>query len=147
MKKFVIISIILLLIGGVAFGFSLKHYIDVKHPAEKTTEAASVEDAQPVQPEGATQAGTPEAQPAAGGDIFAANYDKAKQAVENMSKEEMAGQLIVGVSSDLEAGAADLTHYGLAGFLFESGAFSEKTDEDIFLVAVNAELDVGIESV
>ncbi len=130
MKKFVIISIILLLIGGVAFGFSLKHYIDVKHPAEKTTEAASVEDAQPVQPEGATQAGTPDAQPASGGDIFAANYDKAKQAVENMSKEEMAGQLIVGVSADLEAGAADLTHYGLAGFLFESGAFSEKTDED-----------------
>ena len=33
MKKFVIISIILLLIGGGVFAYSLKHYIDVKLPA------------------------------------------------------------------------------------------------------------------
>ena len=45
MKKFVIISVILLLIGGGVFGFSLWHYIDSRSVAETVpTEAAPIAD-------------------------------------------------------------------------------------------------------
>lgn len=132
MKKFVIISIILLLIGGTAFGFSLKHYLDVKHPQEETSDEADT-DAEETSdsPEAATEADAGTADKLADNGIFSANYDKAKKDVEEMSDEEMVGQLIVGVCSDLDTAKEDVTSYSLAGFLFESDAFSYKTDEEI----------------
>lgn len=137
MKKFVIISVILLLIGGAAFGFSLKHYIDVKHPAEKQSEEkSSDEDVQENTPEtpqsqSATEEPAPQVDPLSSDGIFAGKYDKAKKDVENMSKEDMVGQLIVGICSDLDSGSADIVHYGLAGYLFESDAFSYKSADEI----------------
>lgn len=135
MKKFVIISVILLLIGGAAFGFSLKHYIDVKHPAEKQTEEEPEPQEEntgvPEQPQNATEAPTPEVDVLSSDGIFSANYEKAKKDVADMSDEEMVGQLIVGVCSDMDAGAADIVHYGLSGYLFESSAFTYKTADEI----------------
>lgn len=132
MKKFVLISIILLLAGGAAFGFSLKHYLDVMHPAEDSA-AAATEAAQPTPDvtEQPTEAADPSGSPTADSGVFAAGYEKAKTAVDEMSKDEMVGQLIVGVCSDMESGAADISHYGLAGYLFESDAFSYKSADEI----------------
>ncbi len=133
MKKFVIISVILLLLAGGAFAFSLKHYIDVTHPAEKSDDqtATQVHEDATVSPEAPTEAAAPAVDPLADGGIFAANYEKAKADVENMSNEQLAGQLIVGICSDLDSGSADIVHYGLAGYLFESGAFLYKTEDEI----------------
>ena len=132
MKKFVIISIILLLIGGGAFAFSLKHYIDVKFPASESSEEKTEENAEtPDDPEQATEAEAASTDLLASDGVFAANYDKAKEAVEKMTDEEMVGQLLLGVCSDLDAASDELTQYGLAGFLFESDAFSGKTDDEI----------------
>ncbi len=132
MKKFVIISIILLLIGGTAFGFSLKHYLDVKHPSEETSDESSADSEEtPDTPEEATEAQAAPVNNLADNGIFSANYAKAQKAIEEMSDEEMVGQLIVGVCSDLDTGTEDIKKYSLAGFLFESDAFSYKTDEEI----------------
>ena len=130
MKKFVIISIILLLIGGGAFAFSLKHYIDVKFPAEESADSQSEEETPDDEAEPKAEEKTESAEALASDDTFSANYEKAKKDIENMSAEELAGQLIVGVCGDFEAGASDISHYGLAGFLFESDAFAGKTDEE-----------------
>lgn len=130
MKKFVIISVILLLIGGTAFGVSLWNYINVMHPATKSADTATEAQA-PAETPAQQSTEAPAAAPTSDADLFAANYDKAKSAVENMSKEDMVGQLIVGICSDLETGAADLTQYHLSGYLFENSAFSYKTADEI----------------
>ncbi len=131
MKKFVIISVVLLLIGGGAFGYSLWHYIDVTHPSIESA-AAPAADAQTPDTETVKQATeATEAGTNTDSDLFAANYDKAAKAVENMSKEEMAGQLIVGICSDLDTGTADIAQYHLAGYLFESNAFLYKSADEI----------------
>lgn len=132
MKKFVIISIILLLIGGTAFGFSLKHYIDVKSEQNKAVEETDTDAEKDAdQQEDATEADAAPAKSLADGDLFSANYDKAKKAIEDMSDEEMVGQLIVGVCSDTDTGAEDIKNYSLAGFLFDSEAFSGKTGDEV----------------
>ena len=132
MKKFVIISIILLLIGGTAFGFSLKHYIDVKSEQNKAVEETNTDAEKDAdQQEDATEADAAPAKSLADGDLFSANYDKAKKAIEDMSDEEMVGQLIVGVCSDTDTGAEDIKNYSLAGFLFDSEAFSGKTGDEV----------------
>jgi len=132
MKKFVIVSVILLLIGGGLFTWSLWHYMDVMHPAANAasdvTEAAEPSPDSPEQP---TESDTPSTDPLAEGDVFAASYDKAETAVAELSREEMVGQLIVGVCSDLDAGTADIRHYGLSGYLFEGDAFTYKSEEEI----------------
>ena len=132
MKKFVIISIVLLLAGGAAFGFSLWHYLDVNRPATPDAgQTTPSEQTASETPNASDQTEAPAVNPAAGGGTFAANYEKAKKAVDEMTKEEMAGQLIVGICSDLQTGTADLTQYKLAGYLFESSAFSYKSGEEI----------------
>ncbi len=132
MKKFVIISIVLLLAAGTAFGFALKHYIDSTRPAqpevENVTESAKNASANPEQP---APTSADAIDPLADGGIFSANYEKAKEAVQNMTTEEMAGQLIVGICSDTESGSADISQYGLAGFLFESDAFAYLSADEI----------------
>lgn len=148
MKKFVIISIILLLIGGGAFAYSLKHYIDVKHPQEDTSDEADADTTEDTtdSPEAATEA---DAGTSGGGlsdnGIFSANYDKAKKDVEGMTDEELVGQLIVGISSDADTAKEDVKTYSLAGFLFESDAFAYKTDEEIkqSIVGVKKEAKVA----
>lgn len=129
MKKFVIISVILLLIGGGAFGYSLWHYIDTRTPAaaeatEATQPAAEPSSEQPTSAESTapTESDT---------DLFASGYEQAKAAVDNMSREELAGQVLMGVCSDMDAGSADIAHYHLAGYLFESGAFGYKSSDEI----------------
>lgn len=132
MKKFVIISIVLLLLAGGAFGYSLWHYIDVMHPSQPAP-VTSTEAAQPAV-DSSEQPNEAQPDPVAAtdvNDVFSAYADKAKADLENMSKEEKIGQLIVGICSDLESGEADLTHYGLAGYLFEGDAFSYKSEDEI----------------
>lgn len=132
MKKFVIISIILLLIGGTAFGFSLKHYIDVKSEQNKAVEETDTDAEKDAdQSEDATETDAAPAKSLADSDLFSANYDNAKKAIEDMSDEEMVGQLIVGVCSDTDVGAEDIKNYSLAGFLFDSEAFSGMTGDEV----------------
>lgn len=136
MKKFAIISIILLLIGGTAFGVSVWHYIDVMHPFDRqpaenvsATEAPRATADSAVKPLNTGDA--PASNSVPDGELFEANYEKAKKAVEEMTAPEMAGQLVVGVCSDLDSGSADLTQYGLSGYLLESSAFTFKTADEI----------------
>lgn len=129
MKKFVIISIVLLLIGGTAFGVSLWNYINVTHPATESAAATEVQDTSADTAEQATEA--PAVPATSDADLFAANYDKARSDIENMTTEDMVGQLIVGICSDLDTGTADLSRYHLSGYLFESEAFTYKTADEI----------------
>ena len=143
MKKFVIISVILLLIGGGVFGFSLWHYIDSRSVAEPVpTEAAPIADPASEQ---ATAAADPVTPAPSASDVFAAGYDKANAAVENMSREQMVGQVLMGVCSDMTTGSADLAHYNLAGYLLEGAAFSYKSADEIKegLAAISADAAVA----
>ena len=132
MKKFIIISAILILLAGGAFGYSLYHYMSVTGMM------------QPKEPQGATEAATLTTQPdaseaAAGGlagsagdnGIFSAGYEKASALVESMSTEERVGQLILGICSDSSTINTELSKYSLSGMLFESGNFYDMTPEQI----------------
>ena len=148
MKKFVIISTVLLLIAGGIFGYSLKHYIDVMHPFESSSSSKKssddtsddAEETAPTEPNL-----TPAVDLLSDGGIFSENYGKAKTAVSSMSVEELAGQVILGVCSDLESGAADITQYRLAGYLFESDAFHYLSEDEITeaLASMSSSADIA----
>lgn len=129
MKKFVIISIILLLIGGGVLGYSVYRYIDVTRPEEPvaTADEAVVETAEATE----APAETTEAEPASGDDIFSAGAEQAKTAVESMSKEEKVGQLILGICSDTTTASTEMNRYSLAGMLFQNANFDYMTPDDV----------------
>ena len=137
MKKFIIISVVLILLAAGVFGYSLYHFLDVTgvishQPAasdrQASTDAAATELAP--HPAGTDPAETTAA-PASGAGIFDANLDKATQYVNNLSKEQMVGQLILGVCADPSAASSEINRYSLGGILYESSSFSYMGAEDI----------------
>jgi beta-N-acetylhexosaminidase len=48
-----------------------------------------------------------------------------------MTKEQMIGQMLLGVTADPSTAAADVNRYSLAGVLFDSECFDYKTEEEV----------------
>lgn len=133
MKKFVIISTVLILLAAGAFGYSLYHYMQVtgiltpqetQVAVQETTGETTAEGASEASAEGEAKASDSEG-------IFAANMDKAKTYVEKMTTEQMAGQLLLGICADSSTAASEINKYSLAGMLFVSDNFQGMTVEDV----------------
>lgn len=148
MKKFIIISVILLLLAAGAFGYAMYHYLQVNHllgkqsetAAEATEAAASDESSDKDATDPADVAPTSE-------DIFAEGVAKAEAYAADMTTEQMAGQLVVGVCSDATAAADEMNRYSLAGMLFESGNFQGMSAEEISAALAAASNDAKIKPI
>lgn len=135
MKKFVIISVVLILLATGAFGYSLVHYLQATGAisnkpaavAPATDQAVSESVPQPAgsEPEDRQTDATPKA------GIFEANYTKAETFVANMSKEQMVGQLLVGICADASTASAEINKYSLGGILYDSSNFAYMTADEI----------------
>ena len=125
MKKFVIITVVLILLAAGAFGYSMYHYLAVTGVINSTPEPtqAATDTAQPPVPQ--EPVGETLAVPATGTDsgIFAQNYD--------LSKEQMVGQLLMGICADATTISSETNRYSLGGMLFESTNFGYSTAEEI----------------
>ena len=129
MKRFAIISTVVLLICGGIFGYSLNHYITTRNAAaapspaavtqvdvtEAPTEALSLDDVDLLADNG----------------IFSAYYDKAAGYVNTLTAEQMVGQLIVGVVSDPTTAVTDVSRYSLAGVQFDTAYFDYMSKDDV----------------
>lgn len=133
MKKFIIISTILILLAAGGFGYSLYHYMGatgmLNQPAAETQAATEGQNA--TNDQIATEAPAANMASTAGGNGIAANMEKAAAYVDTLTKEQMAGQVILGVCADTTTAAADMNQYSLGGLLFESTNFSGMTPEDV----------------
>lgn len=146
MKKFVIISIILILLAGSAFGYSLYRYMQVSDllPSSQTSATQAETAAEAAAPD-STEADAPApVNTSAENGIFSANYEKAEAYVSKLTKEQMAGQLILGVCSDSSAAASEINKYSLAGLYFESESFSGMTVEQVTAALKTASADSAI---
>lgn len=129
MKRFVIISAVLILLSAGVFGYSLSHYIAVTRPAAPAAEAPTAEAAAPT--ESATEELKLDTDALSDNGIFSEYYDEASAYVARMSTEQMVGQLILGVTADPTAAASDISRYSLAGVLFDTAAFDYMAKEDV----------------
>ena len=125
MKRFVIISAVLLLLGAGVFGYSLYHYLQVTAPAAVT--------ASPTQASGQTATEEPQLNRADIDDsgVFSQYYAAAQAKAAEMTKEEMIGQMLVGYVSDAAAAAADVKRVSLAGVLFKNEAFDYMSSDEV----------------
>lgn len=135
MKKFVIISVVLLLLAAGAFGFSLYRYMQVTNLIDGGKPAAT-EVVTGATAEGDKAAG--ESAPADTNGIFAENADKASTYVAGMTTEEMVGQLVMGICADSSTASAEINKYFLSGMLFESDNFQGMSKEEITSALGNA---------
>ena len=123
MKKFLIVSIVLILISSIIFGLSLYYYIDV------TCDKASPDQTAPTiftpQKEEETIALTSESVPEQwkDGGIFSKNYDKAYKDTRSMTTEQMVGQLIIGTCPTDDTAEEYVSKYALGGYFFKSDNF------------------------
>ena len=146
MKKFVIISVVLLLIAGGAFGYALYRFVQVNDlfKQEETVETQAVTES--ADAADATEAEKTKRDDTATGtaDIFAGGRDKASAALADMTDEELVGQLLVGICADSASAGAQMKQYSLAGMLFESNIFQGMSKEEITaaLTAAGADLTV-----
>ena len=131
MKKFIIISVVLLLLAGGAFGFALYHYMQVTGQPNSGVPAATEAAAEEEQEAAPADSAEAEDTPADTKGIFAANTDKAASYVENMTTEEMVGQLLLGICADSSIASSEINKYSLSGMLFESDNFSGMSMEDV----------------
>ena len=95
-------------------------------PTQVTTDIQSASKDQ-----SATEASAGNTASVAGDGVFAASMEKASKFVDTMTKEQMAGQVILGVCADTTTAAADMNQYSLAGMLFESSNFSGMDAEQV----------------
>ncbi|MBQ3416874.1 MAG: glycoside hydrolase family 3 protein [Ruminococcus sp.] len=131
MKKFIIISTILILLAGGAFGYSLYHYLGIMQAEKALADAeAATAETQQEQEEAATEAENL-SQTASAGGIFSAYEQNAKDYVQNLSTEQMVGQLLLGVCSDTDDAKTDITRYSLGGFLFTDSNFYDMGEGEV----------------
>lgn len=134
MKKFVIISVVLVLVAAGAFGFALFHYMKANESNDK--KAAEPSEAVTATKDSAqkpTEAVKVKRDDTAvdSSDVFESGASQASTYVAGMSTEEMVGQMILGICSDSTTAAAQMKQYSLAGMLFTSENFSGMTKEQI----------------
>ncbi|MBR1533962.1 MAG: hypothetical protein IJ639_06335, partial [Ruminococcus sp.] len=152
MKKFVIISVILLLLAAGAFGFALYRYMQVNDLLKPKQETAVTEIAASEAPQTAGDAAQadateqPAAQPAST-DIFAEGRSKAETYIADMTTEQMAGQLVLGICADTSDITTQLDTYSLAGMLFESGNFAAMSKEEITTALTDAAAQAKIKPI
>lgn len=157
MKKFIIISVVLILLAAGAFGYSLYHFMEVNDligskvtaTADSASASAATEAAKADKKTDATQAKTNSGDTAAnGGDVFAAGYDKAKSYIGNMTTEQKVGQTILGICSDTTTISSELNRYSLSGMLFEMSNFEGgMTSNDILSTLRTASSETKIKPI
>ena len=125
MKKFVIVSTVLLLIGASLFGYSLYHYIDVTRPSAVAVPSKQSSEESPTEEPKLDRAALDDS------GIFSENYEKASAAVSEMSLEQQVGQMLLGSVSDASAAATDVKRYALGGVMFENESFDYMTKEQV----------------
>lgn len=125
MKKFLAISMILILLSGAVFGVSLYHYIDVKGGATPDqvdpTEEIKDDDNKKEEEKVVTSTSLPKEWNDNG--IFSKNYDKAYTDTLGMTTEQMVGQLIIGTCPTDDTADELVTKYALGGYFFNSDNF------------------------
>ena len=133
MKKFLIISIVLLLLSGGVFVYALKEYPPTLTPSDESSsqgEKATEPVAQtPTDSSDSGQTQDPGAQTTGG--IFSAYRERASSYVVGMSKEQLVGQVIVGVASSPSQAASDMSNYHLGGTFFTGDCFEGLTKDGI----------------
>ncbi len=149
MKKFVIISIILILLAGGIFGYSLYHFMQVNNVFTKTEAVATEAVAETKPAEEATQAAKVKRDDTAveTANIFADGADKAATTLSDMTQEEMVGQMIMGICTDSSTASAQMAQYSLAGMLFQSDNFQGMTAEQITAALTAAGADVKVKPI
>ena len=131
MKRFVIVSTVLLLIGAGLFGYSLYNYIEVTRPAVSASPAGGDK------AQSATEEPKLDRASLEDSGIFSANYEKAAEDAAQMTKEQMIGQLLLGAVSSTDAAVTDVKRYSLAGVSFNSECF-DYMDKDQITAAVDS---------
>lgn len=129
MKKFLTVSIILILVGIIAFGASLYHYIDVTKDDSTPDQVAPT--TAPTEEE--TEAQLSVELPATWQDngIFSENYEKAYAYMQTMSTEQMVGQLLVGTCPTDDSAKTLLSKYALSGYVYTADNFYDMTADEI----------------
>lgn len=127
MKRFVIISTVLILICTGIFGYSLYHYIS----AGSSTAPATAQPTAAAPSEGASEGLNIDTDTLKDNGIFSAYYEKAAAYVGTMTTEQMVGQMILGVTSDPTAASTDISRYSLAGMLFDSAYFDYMSKDEV----------------
>lgn len=132
MKKFAIISTVLILLAAGAFGYSLYHYMSVTGLIQSVPAPAEQQPATVSTAIDATEGETGDLAGSAGDNgIFSANYEKAAAYVDGMTTEERVGQMLLGICADSSTLSAQLQQYALSGMLFESENFTDMTAQEI----------------
>ena len=133
MKKFVIISVVLVLVAAAAFGVGLYHYIHTENLLHKDEVEEPQVVAETKAPEKATEPVKIKRDDTAvdTSNIFAAGSEKAEAFIADMTTEEKVGQLILGICADTSTAASEMQKYSLAGMLYKSENFQSMTKEDI----------------
>ena len=127
MKRFLIISIALILVSGGVFGYSLHHYLSAQNAdaAQPSTEPAATA---PTEPDAQLNLNTDTLND---GGIFSAYYDQAEQYVAGMTKEQMVGQMIIDVADDASDAVTDISRYSLGGVLFTAESFDYMSKDEV----------------
>ncbi len=130
MKKFIIISVSLVLVAAIAFGFSLYHYMGTNKEATPDEVAPTVEPTQAQKEDKKEDKSKVPAEFQDGG-IFSENYEKAYAYVQEMSKEQMVGQLIIGTCPTDDTAPDVVSRYALGGYFFNTDNFYMLSQEQI----------------
>lgn len=144
MKKFVIISVILVLVAAGAFGFGLYHYIRTENLLHKEEVEATeaVQETQAAEKPTESIKGKRDDTAVDTSDLFAAGAEKAKAAAADMTTEEKVGQLLLGICADSSTAAEEMKKYSLAGMLFTAESFQAMTAEEIPKALADAAKDL-----
>ncbi len=130
MKKFVIVSIILLTIGIGAFAFSLYHFIGVEKAKTATPDELRAITEAPKEMQEKETIKTTESRLSDEG-IFSANYEKAAADVEKMTTEQMIGQMILGINAGDTAFKNNLSQYNLGGCLLKNESIDYMSQDEV----------------
>lgn len=131
MKKFMIISAVLIIIAGAVFSFSLYHYFDVKNNEATADQVMpqNTDDKKEDKKDENLDAEVP-AEFQDGG-IFSQNYDKAYQDTLAMTNEQMVAQLIIGTCPTDGSAGSKLDKVALGGYYFTDSNFTSLSKEQI----------------
>ncbi len=127
MKKFAIISVVLILLAAGAFGYSLYHYLDVTGVLKTIGQTATPDQVATEEP----TLNMDSAGDSSEDGIFSAYAKTAEEYVKGLSREQMVGQLILGVCPDLDTAKTDIESYHLGGYWFSEDNFYYLSKDEI----------------
>ncbi len=134
MKKFLIISIILVLIAAGVFGISVYHFIDDSGlVATDDQQAPTQAESEKKEEEKVEETQVDVEIPAQWQDngIFSKNYEKAYAYVQSMTTENMVGQMLVGFCPNDDTAESLLKKYALSGYVYSADDFTSMDENDI----------------